>query len=89
MRFLLGIGLLAATSGLVWLLRPREGRERLIVRFPGASIVVEEGRTTPPGRTSVVDGSTGGPALSIWYSIGRSVIEEPSSPESRSVSRAE
>jgi hypothetical protein len=40
MRFLLGIGLLAATSGLVWLLRPREGRERLIVRFPGAWIVV-------------------------------------------------
>ena len=36
-----GVALMAATVALVMILRPREGlQERLIVRFPGAWIIV-------------------------------------------------
>ena len=40
MRMVLGAALLAATVVLIWFLRPGDGREKLIVRFPGAWIVV-------------------------------------------------
>jgi hypothetical protein len=40
MRAMLGVALLAATVFVIMLLRPRDGPERLIVRFPGAWIVV-------------------------------------------------
>jgi hypothetical protein len=40
MRSLIGVGVLAATISLIMLLRPRGGRERFIVRFPGAWIPV-------------------------------------------------
>ena len=40
MQLLLGAGLLAVSVALVLVLRPSSGQERLIVRFPGAWIVV-------------------------------------------------
>ncbi len=40
MRSLLGAGLLAVAVVVVLLLRPRNGQERLIVRWPGSWIVV-------------------------------------------------
>jgi hypothetical protein len=40
MLALLGVGLLATTVLVIFLLRPRGERERLIVRFPGAWIPV-------------------------------------------------
>jgi hypothetical protein len=40
MRGLIGVGVLAATVLLIVLLRPRDNHERLIVRWPGAWILV-------------------------------------------------
>jgi hypothetical protein len=40
MLILLGAGLLAATIVLILFLRPSTGQERLVVRFPGAWIIL-------------------------------------------------
>jgi len=40
MRALVGVAWFVATMAVVFLLRPRDGNEKLIVRFPGAWIVL-------------------------------------------------